>query len=166
MRHIPFIHQLCSPSLYTKINFCIYTKLFRLFLSCGIYIVSWFNIHLLFTHALFRNHLLSGSARHFEIILSSLWLGIGTRYSETLTLKSTQIHRNMALTQSTFEFCDLTKGNGVDNALVTPYHPRSNSQEIFLDHCAKPCVKIIFFRLHQNVVLGLLISLLLLLLCS
>ena len=163
MRHIPFIHQLCSHSPLRSNS--VYIQ------NCsGYFFHVVFILYLGLIYICYLRMRSSGTTycqvqRHFEIILSSLWHGIGTRYSETLTLKSTQIHRNMALTHSTFEFCDLTKGNGVEHALVAPYHPRSNSQEIFLDHCAKPCVKIIFFRLHQNVVLGLLISLLLLLLC-
>ena len=40
-------------TLYHQINFLIYTKLFQIFLPCGIYIVSWNFVHLLFAHALF-----------------------------------------------------------------------------------------------------------------
>ena len=40
IRHIPFINQALF-TLYNKINFYIYAKVFQLFLRYGIYIVSW-----------------------------------------------------------------------------------------------------------------------------
>ena len=48
-----------SPALFTlntRINFYIYTKLFQLFLPCGICNMPWYSVHLSCTHALCQNH--------------------------------------------------------------------------------------------------------------
>ena len=64
MTQISFIHKAPFTS-YNKINFWIYTKLFQLFLLCGIYIVAWNIVHLLFTLALFQNRrILTISSSH------------------------------------------------------------------------------------------------------
>ena len=68
------------PALFTpcsKINFCIYTNLFQLFLPCGIYIVSWNIGHLSFAHTLFQNHFFQASApfwSHFLLYVDSYTL--------------------------------------------------------------------------------------------
>ena len=77
------------PALFTpcsRINSCIYTKLFQSFLPCGIYIVSWNIAHLSCTHAPFQNHLFQGSAPFLSHFLHYV-VRIGTRYSETLPWK-------------------------------------------------------------------------------
>ena len=62
----PF-HPLALFAQYTMINFYIYTKLFQLFLPCGIYSVSWNIVRLFFTHARFQKPLIS----RFSVILKS-----------------------------------------------------------------------------------------------
>ena len=57
----PF-HRQAPFACYTKINFYIYTKLFHIFLLCGIYIASWNIEHLQIAHALFQNSLYQGLA--------------------------------------------------------------------------------------------------------
>ena len=125
---------------YTTINLYIYTKLYQLFLPCGIYIVSWKTVHLSFTHVLFQEHLFQGSVPfwgHFFMYMAR----IGTRYCEMtaiqplsqgfspprrgwaskpwergwlpLKLDTGAVHSNMALAQSTHKFCEFTKGNVV-----------------------------------------------------
>ena len=84
MRHIPFIHQLCShPTL--SIPFNIYTKLLQIFLACGVYIMSWNIVHLSFPHALVQNDLFQGSVpfwSHFVLYV----VCISARYSEAMPL--------------------------------------------------------------------------------
>ena len=115
---------------YTKINLHIYTKLFQLFLPCGICFVPWNIEHLSCTHAPFQNHLFRGSSpfwSHFVLYV----VGIDTRFSDSErdgAINSTQMDRKMALTHSTCEFYEFTKGNGVSRTLIAPYQPRSYGQ--------------------------------------
>ena len=70
------IYPFHPPALFTpniKNNFYIYTKLFQLFLPCGINQVRW-DLHLLFTHSL-------------HVHFAQYVVRIGTRYSGTLPLK-------------------------------------------------------------------------------
>ena len=72
-------------TLYAMISFYIYAKLFQSFLPWGNYIVSGNSVHLSFTHALFKNLFLEGSApfqSHFVLYVAR----VGARYSKTLPL--------------------------------------------------------------------------------
>ena len=77
-------YPLHPPALFTSyipISFSIYTRLFQVFVPCGIYIVNWKIVHLSFTHALVQNY-------KFQRIVDSLHfrshflhvVPIGTKY--------------------------------------------------------------------------------------
>ena len=53
IRQVPFIHSALF-SFYTNIDSHIYAKVFQLFLLYGTYVVSWYGLHLSFTHAPIR----------------------------------------------------------------------------------------------------------------
>lgn len=93
MRQITFIHQALFAS-YTKANFYIYIKVFRLLFSI------W-HLHCILEHCTFLIY-----ASHFVVYV----VRVSTRYSETLPLKLDlcQLHRNMALPHSTCKWCEFT----------------------------------------------------------
>ena len=66
MRHIPFIHQLCShPTVITNSRYIQTCSSYFLHVVFTLHLCPAWNIaHLLYTHALFQNH--------FEVILSIL----------------------------------------------------------------------------------------------
>ena len=128
------------PALFVScvyLNFYIYTKLFQLFLPCGIHIAAWNSVHLSFTHALFQNHLFQGSApfwSHFVLYE----VRIVTTTTSNCYKNSTLLHRNMVLAQSTYEVCDFKKEKGVKPTLIAQFHSRSNGQAKSLDFKTTP----------------------------
>lgn len=72
------------PVLFTScftISFSIYTRLFQVFVPCGICIVNWKIVHLSFTHALFQNYKLQRivDSLHFRSHFLHV-VPIGTKY--------------------------------------------------------------------------------------
>ena len=100
MRQIPFIHKAPFVS-HIMVNFYIYSKLFHIFLPCGIYIVLKYCTFAIYASVLFRTPYFKVQ-RHFEVILSLLthWqeiqrdIGTKTRY-KCIIIRRSQ-HANFA----------------------------------------------------------------------
>ena len=103
LRHIPFIHQLCSHPTLRSISVYIQNCFSHFFHV--VYTLWLETLYICHLRMLFPNHLLQGSAPSFWNHFALCVVRISTRYSHTLPLKL-----------------------DTDESLIAPCYPRTNDQ--------------------------------------